>query len=109
MSTVSLVGKVACITGASRGIGRGIALALAKEGCKLGICSRKEADINRCKKELEDLGADVIACPVDVSKKDDVREWICCEETDDALQRFSFGSFWHDRYLGGIFVKRVIL
>lgn len=72
MSFMSLAGKVACVTGASRGIGRGIAKALAKEGCKLGICSRKEADIMRCKKEIEKLGAEVVACSVDVSNKEEV-------------------------------------
>ena len=72
MSSISLSGKVACITGASRGIGKGIALALAKEGCKLGICSRKEADIESCKKELEKMGCCVVACVVDVRIKDDV-------------------------------------
>lgn len=73
MNTVSLMKKVACITGASRGIGEGIAKALAKEGCKLGICSRKEADIERCRREIEKLGAEVIAMPVDVTNKEEVR------------------------------------
>ena len=70
--SISLAGKVACITGASRGIGAGIAMALGKEGCRLGICSRKEADIMRRKKELEDLGCSVVACPVDVTSMDEV-------------------------------------
>lgn len=72
MTVISLSGKVACITGASRGIGRGIALALAREGCRIGICSRKEADIEQCKKEIEKIGVPVICCVVDVSKKEDV-------------------------------------
>ena len=73
MSEITLKDKVVCITGASRGIGRGIAIALAKEGCRLGICSRKEADIESCKRYLEKLGASVVCSVVDVSKKDDVQ------------------------------------
>ena len=72
MSATNLSGKVACITGASRGIGKGIAIALAKEGCNLGICSRKEADIESCKRELQKYGCTVVSCVVDVSNKDDV-------------------------------------
>ena len=72
MNEFVLKDKVVCITGASRGIGRGIAIALAKEGCRLGICSRKEADIESCKRYLEKLGASVVCSVVDVSKKDDV-------------------------------------
>lgn len=85
MSFIQLAGKVACITGASRGIGRGIAEALAKEGCRLGICSRKEADIEQCKKDLEKLGAEVVACVVDVSKKEDVIVLILVYYVDDSL------------------------
>ena len=70
--SISLAGKVACITGASRGIGAGIALALGKEGCRLGICSRKEADIMRMKRKLEDLGCSVVARPVDVTSREEV-------------------------------------
>ena len=72
MNWVELKGKVACVTGASRGIGAGIALALAKEGCRLGICSRKEADIEQMKKRLEKMGCEVVAYPVDVCEMDQV-------------------------------------
>ena len=72
MNATDLKGKVACITGASRGIGAGIAIALAREGCRLGICSRKEADIEQMKKRLEKMGCEVVACPVDVSCMDQV-------------------------------------
>ena len=72
MNGIDLKGKVACITGASRGIGAGIAIALAKEGCRLGICSRKDADIEQMKKRLEKMGCEVVAYPVDVSCMDQV-------------------------------------
>lgn len=96
MSGMSLVGKIACITGASRGIGEGIAKALAKEGCKLGICSRKEADIERCKREIEKMGADVFAMPVDVTSKEEVPFYFPCDALDAGLYRWSDEALWED-------------
>ena len=72
MNWIELKGKVACVTGASRGIGAGIAFALAKEGCRLGICSRKEADIEQMKRRLEKMGCEVVAYPADVCEMDQV-------------------------------------
>ncbi len=37
---LNLTNKVAIVTGASKGIGKAIAIELAKEGCKLAICAR---------------------------------------------------------------------
>jgi NAD(P)-dependent dehydrogenase (short-subunit alcohol dehydrogenase family) len=42
-----LIGRVALVTGASRGIGKAIALAYAKEGAKLFICARRESGLKR--------------------------------------------------------------
>ena len=42
---LDLAGKVALVTGSSRGIGRSIALALASEGCQLALNSRHEATL----------------------------------------------------------------
>jgi 3-oxoacyl-[acyl-carrier protein] reductase len=42
---LELKGKVALITGASRGIGRAVALALAREGVEVALCSRKATDL----------------------------------------------------------------
>ncbi len=56
----------AYITGASRGIGRAIALRLAKEGCRIVICSRGREALFQTKKEIEALGASCLAVAADV-------------------------------------------
>jgi 3-oxoacyl-[acyl-carrier protein] reductase len=52
---LGLSGKVALVSGASRGIGRAIALALAKEGCHVALAARGEADLASTVSEIEAL------------------------------------------------------
>jgi NADP-dependent 3-hydroxy acid dehydrogenase YdfG len=52
--------KVVIITGASRGIGRALALALAEVGCKLCLVARSEADLQELEQELKVINADVL-------------------------------------------------
>lgn len=61
--------KVALITGASRGIGRNLALALAKRGVAVGLLARNQKDLDALKLEVEQFGvrACVVAC--DVAKR----------------------------------------
>lgn len=64
---MELDGKVAIVTGASRGIGRGIAEGLAREGCSLAICARGQEALETAASELEALGARVVARALDLS------------------------------------------
>lgn len=59
--------KVALITGASRGLGRALALACAREGVSLVLNARSEESIRSVSDEARKLGAEVAAIPADVS------------------------------------------
>ena len=71
-----LEGKVALITGASRGLGRALALAYAGEGAKLVINARSEGSLRPVAETAEASGAEVLAVPADVSSEAEVRELI---------------------------------
>ncbi|MGC9530389.1 MAG: SDR family NAD(P)-dependent oxidoreductase [Candidatus Bipolaricaulaceae bacterium] len=70
---MQLAGRAALVTGAARGIGRAIALALAREGADVAICSRTEEQVNRVADEIRALGASALGVPADVSRPDQVR------------------------------------
>jgi 3-oxoacyl-[acyl-carrier protein] reductase len=64
---LGLRGKSAVVTGASRGIGRAIALRLAEEGAGVAICARGEESLREAEAQLRARGAPVHAAPCDVS------------------------------------------
>lgn len=66
---LGLQGKVAIVTGASRGIGKGIALRLAEEGCNVAICARGEEALREAAEEIEAQGVDCLAVDLDVTEK----------------------------------------
>jgi 3-oxoacyl-[acyl-carrier protein] reductase len=62
-----LSGKVALVTGASRGIGRSIAIALARQGCRLALVARSEDGLKHTAGECAALGASAEIFPFDLT------------------------------------------
>ena len=83
-ATMTLSGKAAIITGAGKGIGRGIARAYAAEGAKLVLVSRTLAQVEEAAEEARSAGAEASALAVDVSNPDDVRRMV-----DHTLELYS--------------------
>jgi len=65
--------KAAIVTGASRGIGRAVALALAAEGARLLLAARSSTDLQAVCAECEALGAQTWATPADVAIEEQVQ------------------------------------
>lgn len=75
-----LDGKVVMITGASKGLGRALGIAFAKQGAKLAISARGETPLMQVKQELEALGAEVLAVVGDMSISRDVERFVAAAE-----------------------------
>jgi 3-oxoacyl-[acyl-carrier protein] reductase len=73
---LGLEDKVAVITGASRGIGKGIATALGLEGCKLSICARKSEDLRNSAAELKGQNIEVLDLQLDITIGEDCSQLV---------------------------------
>ncbi|MBB5636678.1 3-oxoacyl-[acyl-carrier protein] reductase [Pedobacter cryoconitis] len=97
----SLKGKSALITGAGKGIGRALAIALAQEGVNVGLIARTESDLQQVAEELKTFNVQVAVAMADVSSIDSVNTAVAKVKSDlgaiDILINnagiSSFGSF----------------
>jgi 3-oxoacyl-[acyl-carrier protein] reductase len=83
---LGLAGKVAIVTGGSRGLGFASAKALAAEGASVAICGRTPSTLDRAAAQLAEVGGDVsrvLAVEADVSRERDLRRLV-----DETVSRF---------------------
>ncbi|HXG05413.1 MAG TPA: 3-oxoacyl-[acyl-carrier-protein] reductase [Candidatus Binatia bacterium] len=83
MSRQPLAGRVAIVTGASRGIGAAVAALLAEDGAAVVVSGRDADRLARTVKDLEGSGAPVVGVPGDVASRED-----CERLVETARQRF---------------------
>ena len=73
---LQLKGKVALVTGGSRGIGRSIANCFAAEGADVAICARDAEGLAKAVSELEQHGTRVVGIPADVSTSGETEAFV---------------------------------
>ena len=121
---LGLKGRTALITGASKGIGAGIAEVLAAEGCNLHLASRTAKDLDALKSRLEKAhGVTVIAHAVDLAKSENQQDLAAtCAGVDilinnagaipggnlDAIDETRWREAWELKVFGYINVTREI-
>jgi NAD(P)-dependent dehydrogenase (short-subunit alcohol dehydrogenase family) len=80
---VILDGKIAVVTGAGQGVGRGIALALAAEGARVAVVGRTPAKCESVAAEIAARGGQAVPVPCDVTRRADVDD--CVRTVRDRL------------------------
>ena len=75
-SLFSLEGQMALVTGASRGIGKGIAVGLASAGANLALVARSEATLIEVQEEIRDLGVQAEIFPCDLSQTEIISDLV---------------------------------
>jgi len=74
---LGLRGKIALVAASSKGIGKAIALGLAREGCSLAICARTTETLEQTAAEIrEDTGSSVLAVTADLTRPEDIERLV---------------------------------
>ena len=75
-SPFDLAGKTAIVTGSTKGIGRAIAVALARAGAKVAVSSRDAGRVGETAQALTDAGHTVIGVPCNIGRKDELQNLV---------------------------------
>ncbi len=74
---LGLQGKAALVGGSSKGIGRAVAVALAREGCRVAVCARNKDALDATAEEIRsETGAEVLAIQCDMARHDDIKRLV---------------------------------
>lgn len=95
---LDLKNKVAVITGASYGIGRAVAIKLAREGCQVILVARSKEGLEKTQKQIINDGGKAVVVPTDIAKLEDINDLCDILQKDyghvDVLWNGAFG--WID-------------
>jgi NAD(P)-dependent dehydrogenase (short-subunit alcohol dehydrogenase family) len=83
LSRFSLEGKVAVVTGGSRGIGKAIAVGFAKAGAKVAVTSRKIDDLKATAEEIRSFGGHAVPIQAHLGKMEEIKKMV-----DSVMQQF---------------------
>ena len=83
MEIFDLTGKVAMVTGSTKGLGENSAMALAKAGADVAVCGRNTTDLKRVSEAIKGLGRDSEGFVLDVTSKKSVHDGV-----ETILERF---------------------
>ncbi len=72
-----LSGKVAIVTGATKGLGYGMALGLAEAGANVVVVSRHQDECEKVAEEIKEMGVDAFPMSCDVTRKESIDDLIC--------------------------------
>ena len=89
----SLAGKVALVTGAGRGIGRAIAIALAKSGCQVVLTARSVEQLVSVQDEIRAAQGKSVSIQADLTRDEDIERLVqACGPVDFLINNAGWGK-----------------
>ena len=93
MTVKSLEGKTALVTGAGRGIGRAIAIALAESGCLVNLTARSAAQLVAVQEEIRAVKGKSVSIQADLTRDDDLESLVqSCGPVDFLINNAGWGK-----------------